>query len=363
MRKKVLTIGLLTLIVLTGINFEGVTHSTAPLASKAGDPGQNDCTQCHGGSPNTGTGNITFTFPDTAWTPDSTYSLSITVTDASKSRFGFEMTALDGSNNKAGSFIVSNTINTGIVTGNSREYIAHKSASSTQTWNFDWKAPSSGSVGDITFYFAGNAADNNNNQTGDLIYTSTTLVEVIDNAPVVTEILTGPSDITINENANASFSISSENETGFQWQEDKGTGFNDITDGGIYSGATTATLNLTSTPLANNGFSYRCIVSGTPDVTSSDAILTVNALKNISKTNNIKIGVYPNPTSDYLNIESITKIYSSKIYTKDGKFVSHNTFRGESNKLDIRDLVPNTYILSVFDKNGLIIGTSQFSKL
>ena len=34
-------------------------------------------------------------------------------------------------------------------------------------------------------------------------------------------------------------------------------------------------------------FSYRCIVSGTPDVTSSDAILTVNALKNISKTNNI----------------------------------------------------------------------------
>lgn len=47
----------------------------------------------------------------------------------------------------------------------------------------------------------------------------------------------------------------------YQWQEDTGSGFANITDGGIYSGATTATLTLTGVPLAKNGADYRVLVS------------------------------------------------------------------------------------------------------
>jgi hypothetical protein len=63
----------------------------------------------------------------------------------------------------------------------------------------------------------------------------------------------------------------------FQWQEDSGAGFGDITDGGIYSGATTNTLDLSdSTGL--DTYQYRVVVSNTgasASVTSDAATLTV----------------------------------------------------------------------------------------
>ncbi|MGB8491735.1 MAG: DUF2341 domain-containing protein, partial [Bacteroidales bacterium] len=60
----------------------------------------------------------------------------------------------------------------------------------------------------------------------------------------------------------------------YQWQED---GIN-ITDGGIYSGATSSVLTLTSPGLAKNGKQYRCVISsscGTSPVNSTPALLTV----------------------------------------------------------------------------------------
>jgi len=63
----------------------------------------------------------------------------------------------------------------------------------------------------------------------------------------------------------------------YQWQEDSGSGFGDITDGGIYSGATTDTLDLSdSTGL--DGYEYRVVVSNSgasTSVTSDAVVLTV----------------------------------------------------------------------------------------
>lgn len=64
----------------------------------------------------------------------------------------------------------------------------------------------------------------------------------------------------------------------YQWQEDSGSGFGDITDGGVYSDATTATLSISdNTGLDTN--QYRCVVSvtGGDDVNSSAATLTESA--------------------------------------------------------------------------------------
>ncbi|MFZ1534482.1 MAG: hypothetical protein WAT14_09945, partial [Chitinophagaceae bacterium] len=58
--------------------------------------------------------------------------------------------------------------------------------------------------------------------------------------------------------------------TTFQWQVDNGTGYTNVTDGGIYSGATTAVLNLTTAPTTMYGYQYRCLVNGT---TYSDVFL------------------------------------------------------------------------------------------
>ena len=64
----------------------------------------------------------------------------------------------------------------------------------------------------------------------------------------------------------------------YRWQENQGNGFSDISDGGVYSGSATGTLQLTGIIGGMDNFSYRCIVAGTcpPADTSDIAILTVN---------------------------------------------------------------------------------------
>ncbi|MBK7710503.1 MAG: PKD domain-containing protein [Bacteroidales bacterium] len=63
----------------------------------------------------------------------------------------------------------------------------------------------------------------------------------------------------------------------YQWYVDEGSGFNPVTDGGIYFGATASTLNLFGATRLMNGFIYHAVVSGcATTVTSNDADLTVN---------------------------------------------------------------------------------------
>lgn len=47
-----------------------------------------------------------------------------------------------------------------------------------------------------------------------------------------------------------------------QWQVNTGSGFVNITNGGAYSGATTATLSISAVPSAWYGYQYRCVVNG-----------------------------------------------------------------------------------------------------
>lgn len=89
-----------------------------------------------------------------------------------------------------------------------------------------------------------------------------------------------PSNSVITEGNNTSFSVIASNATSYQWQVDTGGGFGNISNGTVYSNATTATLNITGATLSMNGYLYRCIASGicSPTSTSNSATLTVNAV-------------------------------------------------------------------------------------
>ncbi|MEI9810273.1 MAG: hypothetical protein WDO16_21720 [Bacteroidota bacterium] len=50
----------------------------------------------------------------------------------------------------------------------------------------------------------------------------------------------------------------------YQWQADNGTGFTNITEGGIYSGTATSVLSLTNAPTSMYGYQYRCLINGSP---------------------------------------------------------------------------------------------------
>ena len=111
--------------------------------------------------------------------------------------------------------------------------------------------------------------------------TCTAVVTVISTtSPAIT---TQPSNVTICAGSNASFSVAATG-TGltYQWQVNTGSGFVNITNGAPYSGATTATLSITGATPGMNGYSYRCVVSGTcpagSAATSNSATLIINPL-------------------------------------------------------------------------------------
>ncbi len=84
----------------------------------------------------------------------------------------------------------------------------------------------------------------------------------------------------------ASFTVVATDAVSYQWQEDAGSGFVDITDGGIYSNATTDTLDISLPTGDMSGFKYRCVITGNclPNATSDgNATLTV-ALKALNVT-------------------------------------------------------------------------------
>lgn len=47
----------------------------------------------------------------------------------------------------------------------------------------------------------------------------------------------------------------------YRWQADWGAGFMDVADGGVYTGATTATLSLSGLPASLSGYRFRCVVT------------------------------------------------------------------------------------------------------
>src|SRR5688572_23604393 len=163
--------------LVVGLNFRASTNAFTPPIGYTGAPGQATCVSCHSGTLNSGTGSLALLgTPSGGYVPETTYSLQINVNDASKTRFGFEMVALTSANAQAGTFSLMSTNNTALQTSGGKTYVSHKNASSTNnTWTFNWQAPAT-NVGPVTFYFVGNAANGNNTDTGDNIYSTSVVL-------------------------------------------------------------------------------------------------------------------------------------------------------------------------------------------
>ncbi|MCD4795057.1 MAG: SBBP repeat-containing protein [Bacteroidales bacterium] len=118
--------------------------------------------------------------------------------------------------------------------------------------------------------------------------------------PVITS---HPENQMINIGENAIFGITATGADSYRWQENTGSSFEDITDGGIYSGAETDTLTITGVSLDMTGYQYQCIATNTyGNTTSNIAELTVlTDIENIQSSN---IKIFPNPTTGIFTIET-----------------------------------------------------------
>jgi|GEM_PF-1834876 len=100
-------------------------------------------------------------------------------------------------------------------------------------------------------------------------------------------ITANPPNRTICAGNNTTFTVTATNATSYQWQVNTGSGFGNISNGGVYSNATTSTLNITGATAAMNGYTYRCVATGSasPTATSTAGTLTVDVVAaNISAT-------------------------------------------------------------------------------
>jgi hypothetical protein len=151
--------------------------SSGPPAGETGAPGESLCVECHSGTVNSGPGQFTISGLPNRYDPGATYQVTVThsTTDNSRRKWGFQLTALTSANLKAGN-LANNSGFTSII-NEDRQYIEHNISGSfggqgsPVSWTFNWTAPET-NVGPVTFYAAGNQANNNGSTAGDQIYTT-----------------------------------------------------------------------------------------------------------------------------------------------------------------------------------------------
>jgi subtilisin-like proprotein convertase family protein len=139
---------------------------------------------------------------------------------------------------------------------------------------------------------------------------------------------------------------------GYQWQvsTDGGNTYTNVTNGGVYSGATTSTLNITAPPVSMSGYFYRVIVQGAtpcPSITSFQRTLTVNPLPTVVISANPYTRLFPGLST---TISSTVSPAAASSYTwlRNGVVVP-GAFTGTLN-VDIDGL--GDYRLRVTDING-----------
>lgn len=115
---------------------------------------------------------------------------------------------------------------------------------------------------------------------------------------------------------------------GYQWQVNTGTGFTNIANGGVYSGATTGSLLLTLPPSTFNGYQYRCIATvscSTATATSNTATLSVGAPTGVVSMTPNTTACNGTPAVFTVNASGTNLTYQWQVYDGTGYYNLSNT--------------------------------------
>ncbi|HVF67728.1 MAG TPA: PQQ-dependent sugar dehydrogenase [Pyrinomonadaceae bacterium] len=291
--------------------------SAGPPAGYTHAPGELDCSDCHT-SPTSSAGTLTLGLPP-KYTPGQTYDVTVThaTQDPTRVRWGFEMTALDSADQKAGSFAPSDDL-VRVVNGEgpfpNREYVEHTSNGTFSgrqngaAWTFKWTAPSQ-DVGPVTFFLAGNQANGDGNSSGDNIFFTFQAVTFEPPSPDF-QVTFNPSARTVVRGSNTSYDITVTPLNGFTGTVNlnvpavpQGTGVAyatvvNITD----SSPRTAALNLGTSADAPTG-AQTFAVNATSGSLSHTAQATLNVVASSDVDLSVSQTVSPNPAQTNSDIK------------------------------------------------------------
>jgi uncharacterized protein (TIGR03437 family) len=192
-------------------------HSAGTTQSSSGVPGEGDCTACHTVGP-IGTGGVAAVFSDKTGTYQAGVSqhMTVTITDSTAKRWGFQLTARLQSNQQlqAGSFnpgTDSQLFCTNIGGVNYSQgttcptqqplifaeqtfdgtHINKTTAVGSITYELDWIPPTDPNAGTVVMYISGLASNNDGAVAGDITYNVRYVIQpaVVPNLPVITSVL------------------------------------------------------------------------------------------------------------------------------------------------------------------------------
>lgn len=184
------------LVSLSALAFIGagsmLGFSTGPPTQRTGaavDGGAN-CSVCHRGAAANADQRGRLTIEAASYRPGVKQTIKVTVEHPDALRWGFELIARYANNEtrQAGSFtptnlirVVCGAVGTPVPCNGEREFATHTApatllgSNGRMTFEVEWTPPTE-DIGDVTFYAAGNAANNSNGNTGDMIYTTSTVI-------------------------------------------------------------------------------------------------------------------------------------------------------------------------------------------
>jgi hypothetical protein len=167
----------------------GPSSSGAPPAH-TGAPGEKTCATigCHDDNGiNEGTAKVQFSIGSVSnYAPKKTYPITVSISDFQITRFGFQAVAISELTGKSlGTFIITDSERTQLTSNTNkfpdREYITYAFGGTDAVtpgngeWTFNWKSPSQ-NLGPVRFYVSAVSANDNENDKGDFVYTSSWLI-------------------------------------------------------------------------------------------------------------------------------------------------------------------------------------------
>lgn len=176
---------------------------------------------------------------------------------------------------------------------------------------------------------------------------------------VCDDITLQPTDIIANVNSTATLSVAHTDPSAtYQWKTDIGTGFQNVTNAGQYSGANTNTLTVSNLSTLNNNQYFYCRISSHCNSAqySDTVVLMINSTNSIEESELNLFTVSPNPVQDelYISSQKMNKDISYLIYNPLGDIVMTGKLVVNEEFINCKELKTGMYFLQIGETNSRI---------
>ena len=147
----------------------------------------------------------------------------------------------------------------------------------------------------------------------------------------------------------------------YQWQQNDGAGFINLSTFGQFSGTNTNTLTITNVTSNLQQYGYRCVVTNGNSCkdTSSFGLLNIS-LTDIQEVDlNNLVSIFPNPTKEKITIESNINYSSVKVFSSKGQLVFET---GYKRTINVSRLHKGLYFIQLISDEQEILSTREFIK-